>query len=95
LPVLKNKASKAKGEGEKLQILNNIVFKNLNRSEILFTDYPEKPEEFHIFETHTRNFKLFADCSKPDHYQFSKNLNSSIYFLETLRRRQVELDFPF
>lgn len=67
----------------------------MNRSEILFTDFPWKPEEFHAFETHTRNFKLFADCVKPDHYQLSKTLNSSIYFLETLRRRQIELDFPF
>lgn len=94
-PVLKKKASKGKAEPDKLETLTHVVFRNLNKSQIIFTDFPLKPEEFFTFEHHNRQFKLFADYVKPQHYQFSKSLNSSIYFLETLRRRQIESDFPF
>jgi hypothetical protein len=30
-----------------------------------------------------------------EHYTFSKSLNSAIYFLETNRRRAIDVDFPF
>jgi hypothetical protein len=88
------KKPKAKADGEKLEILTHIVFKNLNRTEILFTDFPWQPEEFYVFESHNRRFKLFADCAKAEHYKYDKCLNCSIYFLKTLRRKQIDLDFP-
>lgn len=80
-PILRRKPNKGKPEPEKMEVLCNVVFRNLNRREILFTDFPWKPEEFYEFEGHTRHFKLFADFVNPEHYQFSKSLNSSIYFL--------------
>jgi broad-specificity NMP kinase len=93
--VLRRKPNKERAERDKVELLAEVLFQNLNRGEIVLTDYPWSPQEFSQFETHSRRFRLFADCVRADHYQFSKGLNAPIYFLETLRRKQIDLELPF
>lgn len=93
--VWRRKPTKLKADAEKLELLVQTVFRNFTRPEVYFTDYPWKPEEFMLLEKRTRPFKLFADCLKPEKYELSKQFNSTIYFLETQRRKYIHLDFPF
>lgn len=80
---------------ELLHTLAIIVWRNINRKQIFFIDYPSKTEEFFIIKDKTRSFSLFADCLSLEKYEPTPYLNPAIYFLETHQRKQIDLSFSF
>lgn len=95
LSVYKRKSGRIRTEADRLDLLVNIVFRNLTRNTIYFTEFPTRPDDIDLLERRTRPFKLFADCLSPEKYQPSQGINNTIYFLQTLRRKCIEADFPF
>lgn len=93
--VWKKKQFPPKNEMELIHTLAIIVWRNIDRKQIFFTDYPSKPQDFFILKDKTRSFTLFADCLPSNKYELSQQLNPAIFFLESHLRKPIDPDFSF